>query len=67
MFGDPIPDSAVPENKRKERNEDQSAPEGRRRRIQEEEDWYDDSWTNAGMPSRDIGLVERYEIEDRVE
>eukprot|EP00973_Karenia_brevis_P083448 11575306-Karenia_brevis.AAC.1 len=56
-----------PENKRKEDSEEQVAPDSKRRRTQEEEDWYDDLWTKADRTSRHISLVERSEIEDRVD
>eukprot|EP00973_Karenia_brevis_P030278 4174130-Karenia_brevis.AAC.1 len=56
-----------PESKKKESSEEQGASESKRRRAQEEEDWYDDFWTDADRASRDISLVERDEIEDRVD
>eukprot|EP00973_Karenia_brevis_P095850 12429407-Karenia_brevis.AAC.1 len=36
-----------PESKRKESSEEHGAPESKRRWTQEEEDWYDDMWTDA--------------------
>eukprot|EP00973_Karenia_brevis_P059484 8282280-Karenia_brevis.AAC.1 len=53
-----------PEAKRKEEEEKKEAPEGKRRRTQEEEDWHDDFWTNK---DKTIGLIERDEIEDKVD
>eukprot|EP00973_Karenia_brevis_P044481 6161416-Karenia_brevis.AAC.1 len=44
---------------RKESNEEHGAPESKRRRTQEEKDWYDDFWTDADRTSRDIDSVER--------
>eukprot|EP00973_Karenia_brevis_P014354 1954775-Karenia_brevis.AAC.1 len=42
-------------------------PEGKTRRTQEEEDWNDDFWKDEEIAGRDIDLVERYEIEERVD
>eukprot|EP00973_Karenia_brevis_P027746 3824078-Karenia_brevis.AAC.1 len=42
-------------------------PEGKRRKTQEEEDWNDDSWKDGEIASRDIDLVGRYEIEERID
>eukprot|EP00973_Karenia_brevis_P028109 3873118-Karenia_brevis.AAC.1 len=42
-------------------------PEDKRRRTQEEEDWNDDFWKDDDVASRDIDLVERHEIEGRVD
>eukprot|EP00973_Karenia_brevis_P010873 1471839-Karenia_brevis.AAC.1 len=53
------------ENKRKDEGEDQVAPEVERRRTREEKDWYDDFWTDEDRTDRNIGLIERYEIEDK--
>eukprot|EP00973_Karenia_brevis_P041480 5739452-Karenia_brevis.AAC.1 len=59
LFGeDPV------ETKRKEDEEEKETPEGKRRRTKEEEDWYDDFWTDK---DRTIGLIERDEIEIRVD
>eukprot|EP00973_Karenia_brevis_P011086 1499958-Karenia_brevis.AAC.1 len=52
------------DSKRKDESKEDEAPEGKRRRTQEEEDWHD-FWTTEDRASRDIGLVERVEIEDR--
>eukprot|EP00973_Karenia_brevis_P085421 11853964-Karenia_brevis.AAC.1 len=54
------------ESQIKESSEEQGVPEGKRRRTQEEKDWYDDLWTDADRTSKDIDSVERGEIEDRV-
>eukprot|EP00973_Karenia_brevis_P034558 4767643-Karenia_brevis.AAC.1 len=54
------------EGKRKNEREDAVVPEGRRKRTQEESDWYGESWTNEDKADREIGLVERYVIEDGV-
>eukprot|EP00973_Karenia_brevis_P035763 4934562-Karenia_brevis.AAC.1 len=42
-------------------------PEGKRRRVQEEEDWTDDFLKDEEIAGRDIDLVERHEIEERVD
>eukprot|EP00973_Karenia_brevis_P052533 7297586-Karenia_brevis.AAC.1 len=54
------------DSKRKEESKEDESPESKRRRTQEEADWYDDFWTSADRTSRDIDSVERGEIEDRV-
>eukprot|EP00973_Karenia_brevis_P021781 2995198-Karenia_brevis.AAC.1 len=55
---------AEPDNKRKEEGEEEVAPERKRRRTQEEEDWYGEFWTDK---DKSIGVVERSEIEDKVD
>eukprot|EP00973_Karenia_brevis_P052421 7283748-Karenia_brevis.AAC.1 len=54
----------TPETKRKDEDEEKEAPEGKRRRTQEDEDWHDEFWNNK---DRTIGSIEREEIEDQVD
>eukprot|EP00973_Karenia_brevis_P061421 8539713-Karenia_brevis.AAC.1 len=45
LFGEESPDI-----KRKEEGDDKEVPEGKRRRTQEEEDWYDEFWDDKDKP-----------------
>eukprot|EP00973_Karenia_brevis_P006964 944941-Karenia_brevis.AAC.1 len=57
----------IEEKKRKEEAKEQKESGNKRRRIQEEEDWHNEFWSSENITSRDIGTVERYDPEERVD
>eukprot|EP00973_Karenia_brevis_P015054 2055979-Karenia_brevis.AAC.1 len=57
----------VEEKKRKEEAKEQKEPEKKRRRTQEEIDWHDYFWSSEDRASRDISILERYDIEGRID
>eukprot|EP00973_Karenia_brevis_P040996 5673167-Karenia_brevis.AAC.1 len=55
----------IEEKKKKEEAKEQKESGSKRRRTQEDEDWYTDFWSSEDTTSRNIGILERYDIEER--
>eukprot|EP00973_Karenia_brevis_P030280 4174749-Karenia_brevis.AAC.1 len=53
------------EKRREEEAKEQKESGNKKRRTQEEKDWHDDFWSSEDITSRDIRLVEGYDIEER--
>eukprot|EP00973_Karenia_brevis_P069370 9646078-Karenia_brevis.AAC.1 len=65
-FHDEVFGEDQPGSKGKDESKGDASPETKRRKTQEEEDWPDEFWKSTDIVSRDFGVVERGEIEDRV-
>eukprot|EP00973_Karenia_brevis_P043965 6090282-Karenia_brevis.AAC.1 len=52
---DEVLEEDQPDRKRKDESQGDESPEKKRRRTQEQEDWYDDFWSDK---DKSIGLVE---------